>query len=528
MKVRGLLTGLAVCVAVLCARADAYAEEKRYEYGDEGIVNESLELKLEAEAGKNYDITVQFTGTEDTAGVINLGYDNVTNDQIVPNVHGGSDRSGLMGETVKAGVVETRKFSVAAVEDGITFKASGSGKIISVTVAEKAPEEQRGRAIFTIGDSLVQTYNETYAPQTGWGQMLQEYFDDDAVTVRNYALGGRSTGSYMREGRLNEVLLNIQPGDYVLIEFGHNDASKQKEDRYVSVEDYKVLLKECYARAIEQRGGIPVLVTLVNRNDYNTATGQFNVSFERYVEAMRETAAENNIKLIDLNAKTVEYFTELNKRHGVGITEAIIYNYAQPGQYSGAYADGVSDNTHLQRYGAKLVAGMVAEGLCDLGFEELKNAYIAPETYEGKPQKPEGIRIKNDQWRSGRIEWTAVKGADFYRVYVTEQTDGADGEFELAGYSTVNEFAYSDITMMHTYKFKVVAVNSAGESEQSEEFLFVAGDNNGAGTQKGDDNSDDNDKSDSPAIPITVVTAAAAAALVTTVIVLAVKKKKLK
>lgn len=449
--------------------------EKVYEYGDEGIVEDYLELKIEAESGKNYEITVDFTGITNERATISLGYDKVTNDQMVGNIYASDDRSGLMDEAVISGKIETRTFMVAALEDRIVINAWGKGKITKI-IAKEIENQNHTTTVYTIGDSLVQTYSQEYAPQTGWGQMLQEYFNSNNLQVKNYALGGRSTGSFLREGRLNQVLINIQEGDYVLIEFGHNDASKDKEDRYVSVEDYKVLLREQYIRAIEQRGGIPVLVTLVNRNDYNSSTGVFNVSFERYVTAMKEVAKETGVKLIDLNGMTVEYFTKMNKEYGIGITEALIYNHSKPGEYSGAYSDGVSDNTHLQKYGAKLVAGMVARSLSEFGEEVLCNNYIMAETADKMPETPTGLKMKNNNWIAGSIQWTLAEGADFYKIYVADITDGEE-EYQLAGYSSSGEFMYEDVTIFKTYKFKVVAVNSAGESSESEEFVFEAKNN---------------------------------------------------
>lgn len=115
----------------------------------------------------------------------------------------------------------------------------------------------------------MQTYAEKYAPQTSWGQMLSLYFSEE-VSFVNRAVGGRSTGNFLRQGRLNEVLCEMTPGDYVLIEFGH-------------------------------------------------------------VEAMRETVAETGALLIALNAVTVDYFTKLKQEFGAGITNDIIYNYALAG-----------------------------------------------------------------------------------------------------------------------------------------------------------------------------------------------------
>lgn len=282
----------------------------------------------------------------------------------------------------------------------------------------------------------------------------------------------------MREGRLNEVLVNIKEGDYVLIEFGHNDASKDKVDRYTSVEDYKIYLKEQYIRAIEQRGGIPVLVTLCNRNDYNTTTGQFNVSFERYVVAMREVADETDTLLIDLNARTVEEFTKLNEMYGIGISEEIIFNYADPGEYSGAYADGVSDNTHLQEYGAKLVGGYVAEGLNDFGHAVLTGAYIASESAAEKPETPTELKVLSQIRTVRKIGWTECEGADFYRIYAAVVENGEVGEYTVVGHSTTNNYIYGKADYKKDYNFKVVAVNSSGESEESEVLLYEAVGNN--------------------------------------------------
>ncbi len=476
-----LLKMFVILVALLVIGVSAvYASEGEmiYEYKDECIVNESLELKLEASAGKNYKVTVEFTGLTDTKEKISLGYDMVINDQMVPNVDGSDDRSGLIDETVVAGIVETRTFNVAAVEDSITIKATGSGKITKITVAPYVAETSEQTVIFTIGDSLVQTYNDYYAPQTGWGQTLQNYFDSSKVLVKNHALGGRSSGSFMREGRLNEVLLNIKEGDYVLIEFGHNDASKDKVDRYTSVEDYKIYLKEQYIRAIEQRGGIPVLVTLCNRNDYNKTTGKFNVSFERYVIAMREVASETDTLLVDLNAMTVEAFSKLNEQYGIGITEEIIFNYADPGEYTGAYAKGVADNTHLQAYGAKLVGGMVAEGLNEFGEMALSSAYITSEESDEKPEVPKELQVLSQIRTVRKIGWNESKGADFYRIYAAVVENGEVGEYTVIGHSTTNNYVYGKADYKKDYNFKIVAVNGSGESDESEVLLYEAVGNN--------------------------------------------------
>ena len=480
-----------------------------FTYEEDGVVDGEKEFIVPAAAGENFEIEITFAGNG-ADGVMSFAYDRVTEDQMVPNKDStADDRSGLLNETVKEGQQQTRSFRVAAIDGDIVIKAAGQGRVLSIKAVKQAAKTPGEKAsVYTIGDSLVQTYTASYAPQTGWGQTLPLYFDEN-VTFVNRALGGRSTGNYMRQGRLNEVLCDIAPGDCVLIEFGHNDASSGNKDRYVSVADYKKLLAEVYIKAIRDRGATPILVTLCNRNQYLRATSEFMVSFPEYVEAMRETAAETETLLIDLNAITVEYFTKLNLELGTGITNGIIYNYAIAGAYEGEYAKGVRDDTHLQYYGAKLVGGFVAEELQKLNLQGISEHYVPLKTPE-IPKAPEGIAEKKYEKFVSRITWTPCEGADYYKVLVAEiveknaQGDGAAaggtavdgvpaagsdgsaatetstgsgiyelaGEFELAGYTAVCDFAYTDAKTDKRYAYKVTAVNAAGESQESEIFSF--------------------------------------------------------
>lgn len=465
-----------------------------FTYEEDGVVDGEKEFIIPAAAGENFDIEITFAGNG-ADGVMSFAYDRVTEDQMVPNTDSAADdRSGLLNEIVKDGQQQTRVFSVAAIEGDIVIKATGKGRVLGIRAvkqAAKAPNEKA--CIYTIGDSLVQTYAAKYAPQTGWGQTLPLYFDEN-VTFVNRALGGRSTGNFMRQGRLNEVLCEIAPGDCVLIEFGHNDATSGNKDRYVSVADYKKLLADVYIKAIRDRGATPVLVTLCNRNQYFYTTGEFTVSFPEYVEAMRETAAETDTLLIDLNAITVDYFSKLSLELGVGITKSIIYNHAIAGAYEGEYAKGVRDDTHLQYYGAKLVGGFVAEELQKLDLQGISEHYVPLETPKEAPAVPEGIAEKKYENFVSRITWTPCEGADYYKVLAAELVersadgnvvgDGAAGgsaasviyepagEFEIAGYTTACDFANTGAEADKRYAYKVIAVNAAGESPESEIFSF--------------------------------------------------------
>jgi len=474
-----------------------YAEEEGnvFSYEEDGLVEGSREFTIPAAKGENFDIEITFTASGSEGGVLSFAYDKVTDDQMVQNVYADADdRSGLLNEPVRQGVEETRRFTVAALDGDIVIKATGNGRVISIKAVQCAAKEPGEKVtVYTIGDSLVQTYSEKYAPQTGWGQMLPLYFDD-GVTFVNYALGGRSTGNYLRQGRLNQVLCELAPGDYVLIEFGHNDSTSGNQDRYVSVPNFKKNLADIYIKAIRDRGAIPVLVTLCNRNQYRRE-GDFTVSFPEYVEAMRETAQETDTPLIDLNALTVTYFTKLNQELGIGITDSIIYNHAIAGAYEGEYEKGVKDNTHLQGYGAKVVAGLVAEELQRLGLEGVSEHYM-PVVVNELPETPTEIAEKQYEGFVSRITWKASDRADYYKILVAPVTEKQSGEggvsgvtapengtgqlpgymlagdFELAGYTTVCDFAYTQAEEGLHYAYKIIAVNAVGESPESEVFSF--------------------------------------------------------
>ena len=514
---------------------------------DEGLVEGSWEYVIPAKPGDNYDIEITFTGSISSDTMLSFTYDYVTDDQMVANVTKSDDRSGLLNELVKKGKEEVRSFSVAAMTGDIVITASGQGKILSIN-AVKQSEKTKGTkvTVYTIGDSLVQTYSERYAPQTGWGQTMELYFNDNVKFV-NRALGGRSTGNYLRQGRLNQVLCEVVPGDYVLIEFGHNDADTSKVDRFVSTANFKENLK-LYIQAIRDRGATPVLVTLCNRNQYIAATDEFRVSYPEYINAMKEAAEESEALLIDLNAITVERFHSLIKEFGKNITNEIIYNHAIAGAYEGDYAKGVTDNTHLQYYGAKLVAGYVSEELHKLNLAGLSENYV-PLAVGEIPAAPTGITEKKVSGFISRIKWNASEGADYYKVLVAEivgsnpEAEGASvadaeqvyalsGDFTIAGYTTVCDFAYKAAEEGKHYAYKVVAINAAGESEESEIFDFglLPEEKADDGQQSDADNDMQDNKADNAKnggiSPVVIVAIVVAAVTVVAAVIIIKKKNK--
>lgn len=206
--------------------------------------------------------------------------------------------------------------------------------------------------IYTIGDSTMANKTAEVYPETGWGQALQLYVDD-SLLVSNHAMNGRSTKSFIREGRWKAVVEKLNPGDYVLIQFGHNDQKEQDSSRYTNpYTAYRSNLIRLINETRE-RGAVPVLLTPIVRRNFNEK-GTLVDTHGVYPEVMRQVAAACGVKLIDLQL----YTEEMVIRAGVEGSKAL-YLHVKPGEYPG-YPQGKEDNTHLSETGARKVAAIVA------------------------------------------------------------------------------------------------------------------------------------------------------------------------
>ncbi|MCR2803920.1 GDSL-type esterase/lipase family protein [Paenibacillus sp. SCIV0701] len=232
----------------------------------------------------------------------------------------------------------------------------------------------------------MQSYSEMQAPQQGWGQQFGRYFAD-GVVVENHSIGGRSSKSFMVDGRLDTVLREIKPGDFFFISFGHNDASAGIPERYASPADYKTYLAR-YVNGARQRGATPVLLTPVGRRDFNLVTQEFNVSFPDYVAAAKEVAAELEVALIDLSQLSIAHYNKV----GLAATEDI-FLYAYPGEYP-KYPNGVNDNTHFSGTGARVIAGLVAGAVKEMGLT-LSPFVIDPDIGEPEPEPESQLYEEN-------------------------------------------------------------------------------------------------------------------------------------
>jgi pectinesterase len=209
--------------------------------------------------------------------------------------------------------------------------------------------------LYLAGDSTIAQKLVTRRPETGWGEMLQQYFDVDAVRVHNRARNGRSTRTFIEEGRWQQIVDDLRPGDYVFIQFGHNDASVEKTDRYTPPADYRRNLARFVAE-VRAKQATPVLMTPVMRRRFD-ANGVFYDAHGEYPDLVRAAAAELQVPLIDMHRSSERVLRE----YGAERSKSLFLILA-PGEHPN-YPAGLDDNTHFSPAGAEVMAALAVEGI---------------------------------------------------------------------------------------------------------------------------------------------------------------------
>lgn len=218
--------------------------------------------------------------------------------------------------------------------------------------------------LFLIGDSTCANKKlDKENPERGWGQLFQALVCAP-LKVENHAVNGRSTKSFRAEGRWQVVCDRIQEGDYVFIQFGHNDQKSNDSTRYSTPEQYAENLVR-YVREARERGARPILLTPIVRRKWEN--GQLIDTHTPYSEAMRRVAHLEQVPWIDMEALTRQWVQELGDKASKGC-----YMWVEAGT-SPLYPDGREDDTHLNVRGAHQVARMVARELMTLAPELAPN-----------------------------------------------------------------------------------------------------------------------------------------------------------
>jgi lysophospholipase L1-like esterase len=225
--------------------------------------------------------------------------------------------------------------------------------------------------VYLIGDSTMCYYPLNRAPLTGWGMPFANFFDS-TVKIENHARGGRSTRTFISENRWQPVAGNLQEGDYVLIQFGHNDEAREEKykERYTSVPDYKINLIK-FITETRAKKAIPVLITPVTRMRFDKE-GKVQETHKEYTAAVWEVGREYSTPVIDLDARSRDLLQQFGP-----VYSKIFFMQLDSLQHPN-YPVGQKDNTHFNEYGARRIAELALAEIRNLKLELAERIVVPP------------------------------------------------------------------------------------------------------------------------------------------------------
>ncbi len=397
-----------------------------------------------------YTVNVTFANPTDSEYHVAVKAEDITKigDVVVP---AGQEVQESFGSSLIDGVMDLKFYNPSdSTSESDAIMTSVYVKTVDINESEKKEAGEKP-TVYLASDSTVQTYEDNFEPQTGWGETLWNFFGDQVeqreatgctyyqaevyeaenAIIENRAMGGRSSKSFLQEGKLDELLDDIKPGDYMFVQFGHNDATAVRPNRYVSPGDFEYWMQQ-YVDGARQRGASCVLVTPVARYSYD-ADGNFQENFKAYGDVMRKMAEEQNIPLIDLSRASIE----LCNAFGVEGAESL-FLHVKPGEYEGNYANGVTDDTHLQYYGAYKFSQCVARELVNMETDKLDESdqtaienlkkRVEFEEIADVPAAVKGLTVVSAGSASVSLSWQEAEGSEMYYVYRQELKDGETAE----------------------------------------------------------------------------------------------------
>jgi len=269
---------------------------------------------------------------------------------------------------------KSREMTYLNWDNSLTLEFNGPKPCVSSIVIESA---NGLKAILLAGDSTVT--DQENEPWASWGQMFPRFLKPDIV-VANYAESGETLKAFRRENRLAKLLSVMKPGDYLFIEFAHNDQKPggNHVDPYTT---YQEQLRY-YIGEARKKGGIPVLVTSTARRAFDE-NGKIEKTLLEYPDAMRQLAKEENLPLIDLNAMTKVFYETL----GVQNSKKAFVHY--PAHTFQGQDEPLADNTHFNTYGAYELAKCVVQSILDQKLELAQ--YIVDDFKTFDPAKPDSF-----------------------------------------------------------------------------------------------------------------------------------------
>ena len=260
--------------------------------------------------------------------------------------------------------------------------------LLTIEFNDKAPKvcsviiqpNKTAKTIYLTGDSTV--VDAQYEPWASWGQMLPYFFIPNEVVIANYAESGETLKAFEDRHRIDKIWNKIKPGDYLFIQFGHND---QKSGNSIK-SGYRKRLKEWILKA-KELGAIPVLVTSMNRRVFDESNKIVN-TLDDFPDAMREISKEEKVDLIDLNTLSKTLFEAMGPKEA---KRAFVHYPANsyPNQPTA-----LADDTHFNTYGAYELAKCVVKSIEDQNLTLKK--YISKNYKSFNPNKPD--KIEDFHW----------------------------------------------------------------------------------------------------------------------------------
>jgi lysophospholipase L1-like esterase len=244
--------------------------------------------------------------------------------------------------------IKDREKSKANWDHKLTIEFNDAAPSVAAMELERVEDAV---TVFLCGNSTV--VDQDNEPWCGWGQMIPRFFDDK-VCIANYAESGEAANSFVSAGRLKKIMTKIKPGDFVFVEFGHND-QKQKGPNDGPWASYTSNMRR-YITETRANGGIPVLVTSMHRRNFD-AEGKVNNTLGEYPDAVRKLASDEKVALIDLNAMSKILYEAL------GPVESVKAFVHYPANTFPNQTKALADNTHFNSYGGYELAKCILEGI---------------------------------------------------------------------------------------------------------------------------------------------------------------------
>ena len=232
--------------------------------------------------------------------------------------------------------------------------------IFIITLVSFTTTDKKKIRVWLAGDSTMSIKEVKAYPETGWGMPFAHFFDS-TVIIENRAKNGRSTKTFISEKLWQSIIDNMQEGDYVFIQFGHNDEAKEKVERYTTPDEYKANLTR-FVNETRSKKGNPILLTPVTRRRFDSA-GRIMETHEIYSALVRTLAKELNVPLIDLDKKSQALLQEFGAENSKWL-----FLQLQPGEHPN-YPEGKNDNTHFNELGARKMAQLVLAEIRALNLE---------------------------------------------------------------------------------------------------------------------------------------------------------------